>query len=290
MYASRVSEFWIDGAPEAAAIACTGNVNQLFLSDIHVDTHLTGIRLDHAGSVTIRGLSLGGVSYAGVQIASQGGNGIIDGITQSGTIGHIIKVEGSAGDLTVGGTPCGYAISNLWPTGAVNTMIDCGNVLARRALKVNHKTISRYRGGYDPRLFDGYGQVTLFAPQSIPGTDVPTTIQFVNAVQNGLGEWGADYAHYPWENNSIYDYLLVLAFKPDTAGPGQFGVDLIRDGAKVVRGFQTTITDAELKVFSIPIRVGGAVGIKVQFQITSQVPGQLQTDYNNTRITFMRAL
>lgn len=291
-YACTFEDNWLDRGTgtEQVGFRFTGNVNEAVVINNHVDSHITAIELNQTGTVHVRDLTVGGVSYAAVRIMSQAGRGIIDGITQDGTIGHIIKVEGSAGDLTVGGTPCGYTISNLWPTGAVGAMIDCGNVFARRALKVNHKTISRYRGGYDPRLFDSYGQVTLSSAQTIPGTDAATTIQFVNAVQNGLGEWGADYAHYPWENSSIYDYLLVLAFKPDNAGPGQFGVDIIRDGAKVFRAFQTTITDAELKVFSIPIRTGGAAGTKVQFQVKSQVSGTLNTDFNNTRITFNRVL
>ena len=291
-YACSFSDNWIDrgSGTNPVAFRFTGNVHEAVLTNNHVDSHDSAIELNQAGSVHIRDLTVGGVSYTAVRIRNQSASGIIDGITQSGTSGHLVKVEASAGDLTIGGQICGFAISNLWPTGAVSTMIDCANINARRALKINHKTISRYRGGYDPRLFDGHGQVVLSSAQTIPGTDAATTIQFVNAVQNGLGEWGADYAHYPWENNSIYDYMLVLAFKPDNAGPGQFGVDIIRDGAKVIRAFQTTITDAELKVFSIPIRTGGAAGTKVQFQVKSQVSGTLNTDFNNTRITFNRAL
>lgn len=291
-YACTFEDNWLDRGTgtDQVGFRFTGNVNQAVLSDNHVDSHITAVELNQTGTVHVRDLTIGGVSYAAVRIMSQGGSGIIDGISQSGTSAHLVKVEASAGDLTVGGEILGYSVSNLWPTGAVSSSVDCGNVLARRAIKADHKTISRYRGGYDARLFDGYGQVLLSGEQTIPGTGAATTIQFVNALVNGLGEWGADYAHYPWALNSIYDYLLVLAFKPDTAGPGQFGVDLIRDGTKVFRAFQTTITDAELKVYSIPIRVGGTVGSKVQFKIESQVAGVLKTDFNNTRITFNRAL
>ena len=291
-YACSFYDNWIDrgSGTNPVAFRFTGNVHEAVVTNNHVDSHVSAIELNQSGSVHIRDLTVGGVSYAAVRIMNQSASGIIDGITQSGTTGHLVKVEESAGDLTIGGQICGFAISNLWPTGAVSSIINCPNVLARRALRVDGKSISRYSGSYDPRLFDSYGQVLLAAPQTIPGTGATTTIQFVNEAQDGLDEWGVDYAHYPWQNNSIYDYLLVLAFKPDNAGPGQFGVDIIRDGAKVFRAFQTTITDAELKVFSIPIRTGGAAGTKVQFVIQSYVPGTLITDFNNTRITYNRAL
>lgn len=290
-YASSFYDMWIDGGFEGTtAVGVAGNTHELMVYGVHVDTHEVGVRLNQTGSVIVRDLTVGGVSYAAVQIASPNGNGVIDGILQGGSIGHLIKVESTAGELTVGGKPMGYAISNLWPTGAVSSMIDCGDTFARRALKIDHKSISRWSGGYDPKLFEGYGQVTLGADQPIPGTDVPTTIGFTNAVQNGLGEWGVDYAHYPWEDNSHYDYLLVLAFKPDNAGPGQFAVDVVRNGTKIFRALQTTISDAELKIFSIPVRLGNSAGQKIQFQIASQVAGYLETDFNNTRITFNRVL
>ena len=291
-YACHFIDNWIDrgSGPSNKAFRFDGNVNEAVVSCNHVDSHETAIELNQSGSVHIRDLTIGGVSYAAVRIMSQAGNGIIDGITQSGSSAHIVKVEISAGDLTVGGTPCGYTISNLWPTGAVSTIIDCGDTLARRALKVNHKTISRYRGDYKPQLFDSFGQVLLSGEQAIPGTGAATTIQYVNAVLNGLGEWGIDHAHYPWENNAIMDYSLVVAFKPDTAGPGQFGVDFYRNGTKLFRAFQTTITDAELKVFTVPIKIGVSAGQKIQFKIESQVPGVLKTDFNTTRIAFNRAL
>lgn len=291
-YACHFIDNWIDrgAGPSNKAFRFDGNVNEAVVSCNHVDSHETAIELNQSGSVHIRDLTIGGVSYAAVRIMSQAGNGIIDGITQSGSIAHIVKVESSAGDLTVGGTPLGYSISNLWPTGAVGTMIDCGNLFARRALRIDGKSVSRYRGAYDPRLFDSYGQITLGAPQVIPGTGDSQIIGFSTGVVNGLGEWGADFAHYPWADNSIYDYLLVIAFKPDTAGPGQFGVDVLRGGTKVFRAFQTTITDAELKVFTIPVRLGVANTQKIQFAITSQVAGTLNTDFSNTRITFNRAL
>lgn len=291
-YACSFSDNWIDrgSGTNPVAFRLTGNVHEAVLTNNHVDSHVSAIELNQAGSVHIRDLTVGGVSYTAVRIMNQSASGIIDGITQSGESGHLVKVEPSAGDLTIGGQICGFAISNLWPTGAVNTIINCPNVLARRALRIDGKSISRYRGSYDPKIFDSYGQVLLAAPQTIPGTDAVTTIQFVNAVQNGLAEWGVDYAHYPWADNSIYDYTLILAFKPDNAGPGQFGVDVMRNGAKIQRAFQTTITDAELKIFSIPVRLDNGAGQKIQFSIVSQVPGTLITDLNNTRITFNRVL
>lgn len=291
-YACHFIDNWIDrgSGPSNKAFRFDGNVNEAVVSCNHVDSHETAIELNQSGSVHIRDLTIGGVSYTAVRIMSQGGNGIIDGITQSGSIAHIVKVESSAGDLTVGGTPLGYSISNLWPTGAVSSMIDCGNILARRALKIDHKTISRYRGAYVPKNFEGYGQTNLGAEQAIPGTGVSTIIGLSNAVANGLGEWGVDFAHYPWENDSIYDYTLTVAFKPDNAGPGQFGVDIIRNGTKVFRGLQTTITDAELKVFTIPFRLGSGAGQKIQFAIDSQVAGVLRMDFNNNRITYNRVL
>lgn len=291
-YACSFSDNWIDrgSGTNPVAFRFTGNVHEAVVTNNHVDSHNTAIELNQSGSVHIRDLTIGGVSYTAVRIMNQSASGIIDGITQSGTTGHLVKVEASAGDLTIGGQICGFAISNLWPTGAVSSMINCGNILARRALKIDHKTISRYRGAYVPKNFEGYGQTNLGAEQAIPGTGVSTIIGLSNAVANGLGEWGVDFAHYPWENDSIYDYTLIVAFKPDNAGPGQFGVDIIRNGTKVFRGLQTTITDAELKVFTIPFRLGSGAGQKIQFAIDSQVPGVLATDFNNTRVTFNRAL
>lgn len=291
-YACSFSDNWIDRGSGTTPVAFrfTGNVHEAVLTNNHVDSHDSAIELNQAGSVHIRDLTVGGVTYAAVRIRNQSASGIIDGITQGGTSEHLVKVEESAGDLTIGGQICGFAISNLWPTGAVSTIINCPNALARRALRIDGKSISRYRGSYDPKLFDSYGQVLLAAPQTILGTDAVTTIQFLNATQNGLEEWGADYAHYPWADNSIYDYTLILAFKPDNAGPGQFGVDVMRNGTKISRAFQTTIADAELKIFSIPIRLGNGKGQKIQFTVQSQVPGVLTTDFNNTRITFNRVL
>lgn len=297
-YACTFEDNWLDRGTgtEQVGFRFTGNVIEAVLSDNHVDSHITAVELNQTGTVHITDLTVGGVSYAAVRIQSQSGNGTINGISQTGSIAHIIKVESSANDLSVGvdafgvPIPCGYAVSNLWPTGDVSSMIDCANVFARRAMKVNHKTISRFRGAYNPQLFEGHGQIQLSGEQTIPGTGAATTIQYVNAILNGLGEWGADFAHYPWDNNAIYDYSLLIAFKPDTAGPGQFGVDVYRNGAKIFRAFQTTITDAELKVFTVPIKIGASANQKIQFKIESQVAGVLKTDFNNTRITFNRAL
>lgn len=290
-YASSFHDMWLDGGYEGTtAVGLSGNTHEFLMYDNHIDTHGVGVKLNQAGSVIVRDLTVGGMYYTAVQITSQSGNGIIDGILQGGSIGHLIKVESSAGDLTVGGKPMGYAISNLWPSGSVASTISCGNILARRALKVNHKSIGRWTGGYDPKLFEGQAQAVLLSDQTIPGTGVATTIAFGNYLRNGLGEMGDDAAHYPWEDNTFYDYLLVLAFKPDNPGPGQFAVDVVRDGTRILRALQTTITDPELKIFSIPVKIGNNAGQKIQFQIESQVPGTLITDLNNTRLLVNRVL